>query len=721
MSRLRLRILSVATATGVFTASFVAALLVATSFMPGAAIAQVPGWVTDSVSIEPFRDSAHHWYDITDEEHVITPVAGQLRYAKGQMKEIADNILLYQKKNGGWPKNYDMQAILTPQQQEVLRKHVDDNQTTFDNGATHAQVDFLARAYRATLEEKYRRACVRGIKFILQAQYPNGGWPQFYPDTSGYRRYVTFNDGAMMGVMGVLRHIAAGAAEYAWLDESLRVRARSAYEKGLACILACQIREGRELTGWCQQHDDRTLKPRPARSFEPAAATGMESAEVVRFLMEIENPSGEIIAGVQVAVDWFFRSRITGIRAEFVRAPNARYRFHAADFDRVVISDPDAPPLWARYYELGTNVPLFCNRDGKPVYTLGEVDRERRTGYAWYTEEPAFVIARYPAWQKRWDPARNVLAADTLLQARTVPRDTSFTTQNAWSRLLKQYPHAKPATFAGSGKVRLQKNLVYAAHGYRHLSLDICSPVDTAGSPYPVVMLIHGGGWRSGDRSHELPMAEALAERGYAAVAVEYRLSAEASYPAGLHDLKTAIRWIRAHAAEYGLHPDRIAVMGGSAGGTLAGLLGTTAGLPEFDGKGAYPARSTAVRAIVDMDGVLDFADSAESGKDTDPARPSAGKLWFGASFRDNPDIWRQASPVRWVSSQTPPLLVINSSVPRFRGGRDEMISRLREFGIPAEVYEFPDAPHPFWLMHPWVDTVRDKVAAFLDRHLKGA
>ncbi len=721
MNSADVRALSVPAAAGGFATSLAAALLVTTSFMPGVVSAQVRGWELDSVSIESFRDGAHHWYNVTDEERVITPVAGQRRYAKDQTREIADNILLYQKKNGGWPKNYDMQAILTPGQRDLLRRHAEDDQTTFDNGATHAQVHFLAQAYHATRDEKYKQAFVRGMEYILRAQYANGGWPQFYPDTSGYRRYVTINDGAMMGVMGVLRRIVKGETELQWVDESLRMRAERAYQKGLACILACQIRDGGELTGWCQQHDDRTLEPRPARSFEPAAVTGMESAEVVRFLMEIENPSREIIAGVQGAVGWFFRSRITGIRAEFVRAPSARYRFHKADFDRVVISDPDAPPLWARYYELGTNVPLFCNRDGRPVYTLGEVDRERRTGYAWYTEEPAFVMARYPAWQRRWDPARNVLAADTLLPARTVPRDTSFTTQSAWRKLLKQYPHAMPATFAGSAQVRLHKNLVYAAYGYRHLSLDICSPADTTGSPFPVIMLIHGGGWRSGDRSQELPMAEALAERGYAAVTVEYRLSAEARYPAGVHDLKTALRWIRAHAAEYRLHPDRIAVMGGSAGGTLAGLLGTTAGMPEFDGNGAYPAQSTAVQAIIDMDGVLDFADSAESGKDTDPAKPSAGKLWFGASFKDNPDIWRQASPVRWVSRQTPPLLVINSSVPRFRGGRDAMVTRLRAFGIPAEIHEFPDAPHPFWLMHPWFSGVRDRVVAFLDRVLKGA
>jgi pectinesterase len=176
---------------------------------------------------------------------------------------------------------------------------------------------------------------------------------------------------------------------------------------------------------------------------------------------------------------------------------------------------------------------------------------------------------------------------------------------------------------------------------------------------------------------------------------------------------------MRAHATEYHIRPDRIAVMGGSAGGTLAALLGTTAGIEKSDGAGAYSSQTAEVQAVIDMDGILDFTDPAESGKDTDPEKPSAGTAWFGGTFKEKPGAWREASPVQWVSAKTPPFLVINSSLPRFRAGRDSVISRLRRFGIPAEVYEFPDAPHPFWLMHPWVDTVREKVVAFLNAHLK--
>ncbi|MCC6398647.1 MAG: pectate lyase [Bacteroidetes bacterium] len=684
-----------------------------------AASGQVWSSMRDTLSLEPFRDGAHHWYDVADEERVIRPVEGQRRYAKDQVREISDNILLYQKSNGGWPKNYDMQAILTNEQRALLSKARHDDNTTFDNGATHSQVQYLAEAFTRLRREPYKSAALRGIEFILAAQQPGGGWPQFFPDTTGYRRYITFNDGAMIGVMRILCNIAEGKPEYVFLDENLRARSKRAYRNGLGCILRCQIADGNLRTGWCQQHDDRTLAPRPARTYELASTASLESAEIVKFLMDIRDPSPEIVAAIQNATSWLARSRILGIRAPYKKAPKVRYQFHEAAFDRVAVIDPDAPPLWARYYELGTNVPLFANRDGKPVYTLGEVDRERRTGYAWYTEDPATVLARYPAWQVRHAPEANVLFPDTLAKMRAVPKDTSFTTYSAWQKVLADYPSARPAAVSRSRSVLTLEGLVYAEHGYRHLALDVCVPADVSRGPFPAVMLIHGGGWRSGDKSQELPMAEALAERGFVAVTVEYRLSPEALYPAGVHDLKTALRWMRAHAAEYNMRSDRIAVMGGSAGGTLAAILGTTAGMESFDGTGAYSSQTTEVQAVIDMDGILDFTDPAESGKDTDPAKPSAGSAWFGGPFREKPGVWKEASPVQWVSANSPPFLVVNSSLPRFRAGRDSVISRLERFGIPAEVYEFPDAPHPFWLLHPWVDTVREKVVEFLHAHLR--
>ncbi|MBI5471174.1 MAG: pectate lyase [Ignavibacteriae bacterium] len=354
-----------------------------------------------AIDVSGFDDSSHHWYDINDEEKTITPRADQKKYNKKQIAKIADNILLYQKTNGGWPKNYDMLAILTEDQRAAILAAKSETNTTFDNGATHRQVEYLAKAYHATNDQRYKDGSVRGIDFILSAQYANGGWPQFYPDTSGYRKYITFNDGAMGGVMSVLLQVEQNKSWFSFLDAERRAKVHAAFEKGLDCILRCQIRVGGKPTVWCQQHDNIDLRPQHARTFELASFCSMESAEIVTLLMRIDTPSADIVRAVDAAVQWFTENQIRGIKVVTVDAPPATFRFHSTKIDRVVKQDPNAPPTWTRFYELGAGRPLFCNRDGKPVYTLAEVERERRTGYAWYTDAPADVLKKYPAWQKR--------------------------------------------------------------------------------------------------------------------------------------------------------------------------------------------------------------------------------------------------------------------------------------------------------------------------------
>jgi PelA/Pel-15E family pectate lyase len=356
-----------------------------------------------------FISGSHHWYDIADEQHVINPLRDQRRYRSGNVSAIAENILLYQKTNGGWPKNYDMLAILTKEQRETLQKSRSERNTTFDNGATHEQVIYLAKAYTLTKNREYRDACLRGLDFILSAQYPNGGWPQFFPDTSGYRKYITFNDGAMTGVMRVLLDIIQGKPYFSFVDKARRTRIQKAFDKGIDAILKCQILQDGVLTAWCQQHDNVDFRPQHARSYELPSITGGESADIVLFLMGIPNPSPQITDAIRHAVAWFNKSKMYGLRVQEIKAPRVQFMYHTADFDRVVVEDAKAPPIWARFYELGTGRPLFCNRDGKPVYSLAEVDRERRTGYGWYTYDPEKVLQSYPSWRKRWMPNSNNL------------------------------------------------------------------------------------------------------------------------------------------------------------------------------------------------------------------------------------------------------------------------------------------------------------------------
>ena len=357
-----------------------------------------------------FQDGSHHWYAITEEEREIVPEPGQQRHPSAAIREIAENILLYQRTNGGWPKNYDMRAILTPAQRSALGKSADELNTTIDNGATHSQIEFLAHAADRLNDVRYRQSALRGLDYLLTAQYANGGWPQFFPDTSSYRKYITFNDGAMIGVMNLLHRILRNESHYRFVDSARRERIRDAFRRGIDCILRTQIVQGGSRTGWCQQHDNVDFRPRSARTFEPAAVTGMESAEVVRFLMRLEGPPPGVIDAVQGAIRWFVRSRLAGIRIEEFDAPEMKFQYHATARDRRVVADPAAPPIWARFYALGSNRPLFCNRDGVPVFTLAEVERERRTGYAWYTEAPAALLKEYPGWRRKHRVNNDALA-----------------------------------------------------------------------------------------------------------------------------------------------------------------------------------------------------------------------------------------------------------------------------------------------------------------------
>jgi len=358
----------------------------------------------NAISMEPFGDSMRHWYGIRDDGNIIQPKKNQARFAETEITSIADNILLYQRNNGGWPKNYDMQAILLPEQVDSLVRTKNQTHTTFDNSTTYTHIDYLAKVYSQTKIEKYKNACLKGIRFILEAQYENGGWPQYFPIEKGkYSRRITFNDGGYIGIMEVLMKIATDNPDFSFVDLELRNKVKEAYSKGLDCLLKMQIPDNGELTAWCQQHDEITLQPAWARAFEPPSICNGESAGVVLFLMQIYNPDQRIIASVNAAVKWFQDSKIYHTRIETVKAPDEKSKYRSYSSDRVVVTDSTAPPVWTRYYELKTHRPLFCDRNSKFLYSLAEVSRERRVGYAWYTNAPEKVLDKYPEWKTKWN------------------------------------------------------------------------------------------------------------------------------------------------------------------------------------------------------------------------------------------------------------------------------------------------------------------------------
>ncbi len=298
-------------------------------------------------------------------------------------------------------------------------------------------------------------------------------------------------------------------------------------------------------------------------------------------------------------------------------------------------------------------------------------------------------------------------------------RDTSFAMYSTYVKTKKKYPEISMVTDSMPKGMRSKRDMTFCSVGDRQLKLDVFYPRKKIRTGYPAVLLIHGGGWRSGDRSQNIPLAERLASKGYVTVNPEYRLSAEATYPAAVTDLKAAIRWLRANARKFRIDTNKVAVLGFSAGGQLAALIGTTNGKSYFEGESACNTdRSSSVQAIVDLDGTLAFI-HPESGEGDDSKGPSAATLWFGASKAEKPELWNEASPLNHVTSTTPPILFINSSVARMHAGRDDMIAKLNQFKIYSEVHTFKDAPHVFPLFNPWFDPTLNLTVEFLDRIFK--
>jgi PelA/Pel-15E family pectate lyase len=307
-------------------------------------------------------------------------------YASAEARKIADIILTYQADTGGWPKNTD--TVSKPYDGERSKL-----QPTFDNKGTVDELRYMAGMINATQAEAYRKSFDRGLAYVLKAQYPNGGWPQFFPLRKGYYDRITFNDGAMVRVLEFVREVGRDE-RYAFLDAKVRASCRQAFDRGIACILKCQIVVDGRPAVWCAQHDEKTFAPAKARSYELPSFSGSESVGIVRLLMSLENPSVEVRASVEGAIAWFEIHRIKGQRLETTKTLGGK--------DLVMVPDPAAPDLWARFYDLKTGAPYVCDRDGVPKPKLADIGHERRNGYSWFGEYARDLLAKdCPAWKKR--------------------------------------------------------------------------------------------------------------------------------------------------------------------------------------------------------------------------------------------------------------------------------------------------------------------------------
>lgn len=328
----------------------------------------------------------------------IAPKFDDAFFQTEEAARIGDNVLLYQLETGGWPKNIFMPAELTKEEIKAVKKakkNVDDS--TIDNSATTTEIRYLSRLYLATGKKKYKDAAIAGIRYLLSGQYENGGWPQFWPRAKGYYTHITYNDGAMVKLLKLLREIFDKKAPYTYVPDELCNEARVAFDKGIECILNTQIKKDGKLTVWCAQHDEKTLLPAKARAYELPSFSGAESMGIVSLLMSLPNPSKSVKDAIEGAIAWLDENKIEGITYQFFTNEEGK-----KDYRMVPCTDGEKCfPLWARFYNLEDNRPYFCGRDGVKKFNVSEIEYERRTGYSWYTSNGNKLLRDYKAWKKK--------------------------------------------------------------------------------------------------------------------------------------------------------------------------------------------------------------------------------------------------------------------------------------------------------------------------------
>ena len=293
--------------------------------------------------------------------------------------------------------------------------------------------------------------------------------------------------------------------------------------------------------------------------------------------------------------------------------------------------------------------------------------------------------------------------------------DTSYSTFSAYQSTKKTNPEISIVPEEKNQFLAEERNINYTSIGTRKLWMDAFYPKAKSKTKQIAILIIHGGGWRTGNRSQHYPLAQQLALKGYVCFTPEYRLSTEALFPAAVYDLKESIRWVKRNANKYNIDTAKIVVSGFSAGGELAAFLGVTGGMPLFEGTNTQTAINTKVNAVVDMDGILSFT-HPESGEGDDSKRTSAATYWFGYSKKEQPKLWEAASSLSYTGEHTPPTLFINSGVDRMHAGRTDYIKILDQFRIYSEVHTFEGAPHSFPLFDPWFAPMVNYIDGFLKK-----
>ncbi|EJL34370.1 pectate lyase, PelA/Pel-15E family [Caulobacter sp. AP07] len=311
-------------------------------------------------------------------------------YGTAEARHVADVIVSFQTPAGGWGKNQSRAGALRQPGQAYV-SHGEGYVGTLDNDATVTELRFLARVAGQASEadgKAYRASLLRGVGYLLEAQYPNGGWPQVWPLQGAYHDAVTYNDGAMVAAVRLLETVAAGQGDYAFVPAEFRARAAAAKDRAVACILASQVVVDGRRTVWAQQHDALTLGPVGARNFEPGALSSAESADILVYLMSLPDPSPEVAAAIRGGARWLSDAALRDVA------------WTPADptLGRRLVAQPGAGPLWARYYDIASGKPVYGDRDRSVHDDVNDLSLERRNGYAWFNTAPLKVAEAYRRW-----------------------------------------------------------------------------------------------------------------------------------------------------------------------------------------------------------------------------------------------------------------------------------------------------------------------------------
>lgn len=342
-----------------------------------------------SIKLIKFKRSIHQW-------NLNHPERNYSRFDRTEIEAIADNLIAWQNYDGGWPRNIDWLAKLNVDSvKRTLKK--EDRRSSLDNTNVFPQIEYLNEVFSLTKKEDYKEVAEKGLRYILFVQQMHsGGWRDCDVDA------ISFNDEIMTGIMSLFLVIKE-KKDFLWIDEDLYTAICKSYDKALDVTLRCQIKIDGKKTAWSQHHSHKTLKPIQARSFELPSIAAKESCDILLFLMSIEKPDDKIITAVNAGMDWLNKSEIKGLRLERVPLPKNTFIHQQYPYDIVVVEDPNAKPLWARFYDYKTNEAFLCNRTGEKVDSLSEVDPELRTDYGCYGYWPEKVYKINAVWKKRQD------------------------------------------------------------------------------------------------------------------------------------------------------------------------------------------------------------------------------------------------------------------------------------------------------------------------------